>query len=276
MRLLYKIVIFCFVLPYTNLSFGHGDLHAKIQKVSKEIKSHPDSAYLYLKRGKLYYQHEEPEKSLKDYKQCESLGYTSVELDYCFSSAYEASGNFGDALVYVDKILGADTTHVNAHRLKGEILMQTLNYKEAAAELDKVLLYAQHPITENYLESSKAWEKYGGPQGSKRAVEVIETGIGALGNLFVFLERLVELHCQYKNYTTAIDYQNQIIDHSARKENAYYKRARIYLEKGDFISAKLDLEKVLVSIHELPPRIKRNKAMQDLNHATRDLLKSLK
>ena len=61
------VILFLFNLILCGHIFAHGDLHGRILKVTKEIKVTPDSAYLYLKRGKLYFQHKFYNKSLSDY-----------------------------------------------------------------------------------------------------------------------------------------------------------------------------------------------------------------
>ena len=64
--LLSVLLLNIFLLPS---SFAHGDLDERILEVTEEIKASQDSAYLYFKRGKLYFQHEEYEKSIADLKE---------------------------------------------------------------------------------------------------------------------------------------------------------------------------------------------------------------
>ena len=71
MRFKFLYILF-FVLSNAVLN-AHGDLHKRILNVTEEIQKNPDSANLYFKRGKLYYQHNNYINSLKDFKY--SKGY---------------------------------------------------------------------------------------------------------------------------------------------------------------------------------------------------------
>ena len=53
----FSLILFCF-LSISALTWAHGDLDKRIAETSEEIEMHPDSSYLYFKRGKLLYQHE--------------------------------------------------------------------------------------------------------------------------------------------------------------------------------------------------------------------------
>jgi hypothetical protein len=53
--MLARIVIFLFLTLSAVPASAHGDVHDRLLAVIKEIKHHPDSAFLYLKRLELYF-----------------------------------------------------------------------------------------------------------------------------------------------------------------------------------------------------------------------------
>lgn len=269
--------IFTFILIFisANFLYAHGDLHERIKKVSQEIKNHSDSAYLYLRRGELLFQHEDFKKSIRDFKTCAKLGLMSDRLEFGFAKSFEKMGKLEQSMDHLNQILTKEAKNVKALRIKGRILMKMERYAEAGSSFEEVIKYTDKTITENYLEASLAWEKSQEPEYSEKAINIIKTGILELGELMVFFDRLVELYLKEEDHKSALVYQSKIIEKSNRKERAYYKRALIYLDKGDQISAKSDLESSNQAIKHLPSRIKNNQAIIDLESDVYKLLKTL-
>ena len=255
--------------------YGHGDLHERILATSQEIEAHPDSSFLYLKRGELYYQHIEYKKAIKDFKKCSSQGYVSTRLHLGYAKAYKGMGKLNKAKEALFTILFEDEEDVRALRLLGSVFFKMGRYEEAAKAFEKVIQFADKTFTENYLEASFAWEKVESPLGMENAMKVIRTGIYHLGELMVFYDRLVELALKNQDYAAALEYQNKLIDLSNRKERVYYQRAKIQLEKGDKIAAKEDLNLATQAIEKLPARLKNIKSIKELESDIQTLLNSL-
>ncbi len=256
-------LLFLSILLIQSTLFAHGDLDKRIKKVSKEIKENPSNPDLYLKRGTLYFQHEEYKKSIKDYKRCSKLGMNSNALNFCYARSYEKQGFHKKALQHLDKVLKSDSLDVKAWRLQGLVLFKEKKYCDAATSYDKVLTHAIAAYTENFLEASKAWEHCASIKNDN-AVNVILQGIQKLGPLTVFHQRLVELHLSKKDYTSALNFQNKIIQSLTRKEHATYKRALIYQQAGKKAAAQNDLTVALDLIENLPRRFRKTKAIIDL------------
>lgn len=256
-------------------AYGHGDLHERILAASQEIETHPDSAFLYLKRGELYYQHIEYKKAIKDFKTCSRYGHVSTRLSLGYAKAYKGMGKLNKAKEALFAILFEDEKDVRALRLLGSIFFKMERYEEAAKSFEKVILYADKTFTENYLEASFAWEKVESPLGMENAMKVIKTGIHHLGHLMVFYDRLVELSLKNQDYANALVYQNKLIELSNRKERVYYQRAKIQVKKGDKVAAKEDLDLATQAIEKLPARLKNIKSIKELESDIQTLLNSL-
>ena len=136
---------------------------------------------------------------------------------------------------------------------------------------DAVIGYTSETLPENYFESSEAWVKV----DMQRAVEVIENGIRDLGPLLTFYRRLVELCMLVGDYDNAIDWQTEIIDRSERKERAYLERAKIFLTAKDPENARSDLQSARDAIEKLPPRIRSQKNILELEEEIRLELSAL-
>jgi len=255
-----------------NFILAHGELDKRIKDVSAEIKANPDSAFLYLKRGELYYQHEEYKKSIRDFKKCSRLDYKDSRLLFGFAKSYKRLGKFTTSLNYVNNILANNAENVKALRLKGQLLFKLKKYSEAALNFEKVVEFATKTFPENYLEISQAWEKSSDKNALQKATDSIKKGILDLGELYVFYTRLIQLYLNFEDYDSVLVYQTKILENSLRKERASYSRALTYLKLGNTIAARSDLEMSLSAIDQLPERTKNNKAMKDLKT---DVLQSL-
>ena len=100
---------------------AHGDLHERILKISEEIKVNPDSAILYFKRGKLFYQHNNFKNSLKDLNKSADLGYFNLEQDFLFAKNYYKLKKYRSSLHFTAKILKVQPNNVNAYKLVGKV-----------------------------------------------------------------------------------------------------------------------------------------------------------
>ncbi len=271
---IFLLLLALYVSP--QMVFAHGDLDKRIKKASKEIKENPNDPALYLKRGELYFQHEEYKKSIDDYKMCVKLDMDSNLLNFRFAQSYEKKNAHKKALRHLDKILKTESEHVKAWRLKGLVLYKEKKFCDAATCYENVLTFAKESFTENYLDASKAWEHCKKKGQAQNATEVIQRGLENLGTLNVFYQRLVYLYQKEKNFTAALDFQNKIITSLKRKEHAFYKRALIHKDAENPTAAKEDLQMSLDLIAALPRRFRKTKAIIDLKNKVQDLRKKLK
>ena len=256
-------------------AYAHGDLDARIQKVTDEIQSYPDSAYLFLKRGELFYQHEEYGKSILDFKKCTSLNYSNPRLYFAYAKSYIKQEEFALSLTFIDQILSNNELNVKALRLRGQVLYIQYQFDEAAKSFEMVITHSEKTFPYNYLEASLAHIKSNHEDAVENAIKCIEYGIKDLGELNIFYIRLIELYLSDKNYRSALEYHSKMLANTNRKEKLLYKRALTYIKMGDINAAKLDLEMSLTAIEELPQRIKNNKAMKDLKSNVLQTLENL-
>ncbi len=247
------------------LAFSHGDLHERILYHTFLIENHPDSAMLFLERGELYYQHESYEEALADFETYRSHGAISNRFYLSNAKANLKSGQLETAMASIDELLEIETNDVRALRLKGNVFEAMGRFTEAAGHYEKVISLAEKTFTENYFETSTAWEKAGTEEGFDHAVQVLEKGIEDLGPLLVLHDRLVSLHTDNGYFNEAIDWQNRILELSPRKERPYYDRAMIFLEMGDIESAKLDFDQAKQAISQLPVRIRNVESTRQLS-----------
>jgi tetratricopeptide (TPR) repeat protein len=261
-----KNILFIFFLSlcYASSVFAHGDLDERILEVTNEIKIAPDSAYLYLKRAKLHYQHETYTKSISDLKRSQKLGLQNIEQQLHFAKAYFRMNDHQKSLNFIDEILKEQPNHVRAIKLRAQNYFSLGDYLRSAISYEEVIDNASKTFPENYIDASIAWEMLNTEEGSKNAKAVMLRGIDDLGKLISLYERLIELDTAQKDYNAAIKTQLQVVDLMPRKERAYFKLCDLYVMNNEMNNAKESLEFAKEHYNKLPLRIKNTSFMKEL------------
>lgn len=257
-----KVIWFLFL--FSTVAYSHGDLHQRIEEISNEIIKHPDSAFLFVKRGKLYYQHESFKKSLKDLIKSESLRYRSPEQQLLFAKNYFRLNRFKKSLSIIDTILITDSYNVNVIKLKARIFFKQGHFKKAALMHEKVIEYTSKTFPENYIDASIAWEFLNTKEGLSNAYLIVNKGISDLGEINSLYNRLISLATVKKDYDYAIKMQLKTIELSPRKERGYYNLSKLYFLKNEFSNSKESLILARQHFNKLPLRIKNTSFMKEL------------
>lgn len=261
-RFLIFNIFFSFL--FCTICFAHGDLDERIAKATKELKKTPDSAYLYFKRGKLFYQHEEFQKSIEDLKEAEKLKFYSQEQTLLFAKNYFELEDYYSTISFLDKILHTDSQNVLCIKLKAQTYLKLNKFYEAALHFEKVIEYSSQSFPENYIDTSVAWESLNTNEGYQNAIQIIDEGIFKLGELTILLDRQIQIAVTQKNYDVAIKTQQRIIELSNRKESAYFKLSELYNLKRDSSLALESLNLAKEHFNKLPLRIQNTSSMKDL------------
>lgn len=258
-RLLY---ILSFVLSSTVLN-AHGDLHKRIQEVTEEIHKNPDSANLYFKRGKLYYQHSNYINSLKDFKSSSKLGLESVEQDFYIAKSNYHLENFSKSIRTIKRMLKEDSGNVGALKLLADIYFKKSKYEKAANLYDRAILNSEATFPEDYIYASKAWYAIDTEYGHKRSQSILIEGIEKLGDIIVLYNELISNYIEMQDLDSAVKFQNKVIKISNRKERAYLELANIQIQQEKFEEAKISIDKAEDSYKKLPHRIRNAKFMRE-------------
>lgn len=255
-----RLTAFIWLVMLCNTVYGHGDLDKRIKEISIKILQDPTNTDLFLNRGELYFQHEDYELSVKDFKVCEERDLISDRLNLNFSRSYRELQNYTDAEKYVNKILVKNPIHVLALKVKANIAFDQEEFEYSADLFRQVIEHVDKPHVDNYFEACQALENCGTKECMQEAIALVEEGVEDLGELMVLLDRGVSISLRLKDFAKAHVFQNKIIENASRKERTYYKKAMLFLEQGDNIKAKKNFQNAYTAFNNLPERIKKNKA----------------
>lgn len=243
---------------------AHGELDKRIKEISIKILEDPTNTSLFLARGELYYQHEDYQLSIKDFKVCENRGYISDRLNLNFAKSYRLIKEYDLSDKYADQILAGRPKHVLALKEKAKIAYDQEDYKRSAILFKEVIEFVDVARTDNYFEAFSALESCGTKECLEEAMVVLEQGIEDLGELMVFLDKGVSISLRLKDFDQAHEYQNKIIQNAQRKERTYYHKALLFKEQGNENDAKQMFQNSLAALEALPARIKGNRASKKL------------
>jgi len=247
----------------------HGDIHERIVKISKEIKLDSSNAYLYFKRARLYYQHEEYKNSLKDLNKSSKLGISTPEQELLYSKTFLKLKDYNNSIYYAQKVLNKQPRHVRAIKLMAQNYQELSEDEKSAIAYQNVITNSAKRLPENYVDASIAWEKLNNEYGYVNAKKVIRKGIDDLGNLISFYNRLSEIALNQKDYVEAIKIQKEIITLVPRKEFAYFKLAELHQLNNDNVSAHQSLNQSKSCIKKLPQRNQNTSFIKELKESIR-------
>lgn len=259
-----NFLFFFFIIGVVSSVFAHGDLDERILLTTNEIKKDPDSAFLYFKRGKLFFQHNEYKKSLKDLKKSKSLHFEDGEQTLLFARNYFRLEKYKKTLHYADEILEKDAKNVLAIKIKAQALLKLRKYEKSALAFEDVINFTNKTFPENYIDASESWDELNTDYGNEKAMAIVEKGIGQLGELISLYDRLIELSLKQKNYKRAVDYQLHVLTLFPRKERAYYKLCELYILDENYEKASESLKLAKQHFDKLPLRIQNTSFMKEL------------
>lgn len=256
--------------------FEHGDLHERIMQVTKEISESPDSAFLFFKRGKLYFEHESFEASIADLDTAATLNYHGTICDLIYAKSYQQLNQSANAMRHVEQILQKDSFNINALKIKGTLFLEDEKYEAAADQFEIVIEHARKRLPENYLIAAKAWEGSTSEKSTEKAITILKKGIKDLGPLYIFHDKIISLYLKESLFKEALTIQEKIIDQAKRKEKPYYEAALISLQSGNLELAEDYLTKASTTIERLPLRIKNATTIKELKKNISELLLTIK
>jgi len=250
------------LVPFLGMS--HGDLDERIKATTAALELTPNDATLLLKRAKLFYQHGEYMRSIRDYEKAEIHQGSIKIILQGYAQAWLKVGQNDFALESIDSLISLAPTYHKAHDIKAEILMNQKRYQEAAKSYRRTIDLTIEKQTPLYHNLVSAYDSIGTATANYNSIEVIKEALSELGPITTMQVKLVDLLMEVNMYEEAILNQSEIIASSNRKERQYLKRAKIYFELQDEESAQKDLLSSIENIKSLPIRIRKSKKMNEL------------
>lgn len=171
---------------------AHGDVHPRIDALTKELEASPDDARLMKARGLLFALDEDWSSALRDFSRAYVLSPGEPALEHHLGNACLHLGAPSEAKAFLDAALIRDPTQPDAYllRARAEVALDELD--AALSDFDVALAQSASPSPETYLERANAIMSLE-PDRVEEALSGLEEGRRRLGPLVTLVERAVEL-----------------------------------------------------------------------------------
>jgi predicted Zn-dependent protease len=239
---------------------AHGDLHERIQAISREIAAAP-TALLHLKRGELYHEHEEYRQALIDYDRAEQMNPSLDAIRYARARALFKFGQLAEARAVLDNYLEKKPAHADAILLRARVLSGQKHYREAVRDFNRNLELMPQPLPECFLERSEALVAAG---EKLAALASLDDGIRRQGNLVTFQNAAIAIELELGHHESALARVDRVLAGMQRKESWLTRRGEILEQAGRATEARATFAEALVLIDQLPAHLRETKSLRDL------------
>ena len=253
----------------------HGDLHERIIQVTSELEAHPDSSYLYYKRGKLFYEHEVFDSSIIDMYQAIHKGEKNGAPQYYISKANIKLVNPAKAQSSLNEAKTLFKNQSAIAAVQAEIYDLEKEYLLAAKEWEFVISNTRNLRPEHYIKAHEMYLKSSCETCREHSISILVKGLTDLGQISSMHILLVEAYVLSQRLDDAIKCQMIWTQQLQRKEHAFVKLAELYLLAGRKIEGKNSFQKAKIAINKLTPRAKKTQAIADLSSLIHQKLSEL-
>jgi len=262
---------------FSSLAFflPHGDLHLRIEEISRVIDQYPDSLELYRSRGELYLQHEQAALANQDFTFCLQQGLRDSRALEGMSKSLIPAQTLDSSLYYIDLALDKDSTNASALEWKARLLFLLYQFCESGQLYETIISDATSPSPSLFIDASNSWIKCS-QDGYQHAIDILRTGLNRIGPLHVLQKELVHHYLQHNDFESALSMQSELIEHAVSKIIPLYERASIYLLAGQKQEALVDIQNALLLFDQLPVSKKDLPAMIQLKQKMENLLNQVR
>ncbi len=269
------ILIICLISQFQLNGLAHGELDTRIEAVSNEIQQNPDKDSLYVKRGTLYFQHQDYLKSIRDFEKVEELSGPSTVVYISYAKAWHQLEKLDFALESINEAIALNPENSSSYRLRGRILFDMKEFERAAQDAEQAIRKNTKRITEHYIEYVQALDSINTIEAKHKAIEVLQNGMEDLGELPLFIDKTINLYVKLEDYENAIRTTTTLLNKSNRKERFLLKRAQLYYSNKNLQKSKQDIMSAFKEIDGLPARYAHSKPMKALRLELDALYKKL-
>ncbi len=252
---------------------AHGDLHAQIAELDRQIGAQPRNAALVLRRAELHRIHQEYNAADRDYARVLDLEPQHPEAQWLRARAWHEAGKAAVALPTLDRYLAQYPDHASARLTRARTLAALKRYPQAAADFALALDRLPQPEPDHYLELVAAQRA----AGLSPAVQLasIDRGVSRLGSVPALEDIALDVEVYAKRWDAALFRLDRQADRAARKERLLFRRAQVLVQAGRDDEAVAAFRATLAEIDKLPAALRSPRAVTQLAEQAREELRKL-
>lgn len=267
------VILFVFVFSFTNV-FGHGEIHDRINLVTEEISQTPNNPVLYIKRGSLYMDDGDYDKTFLDIEAAKVLaGDEYPPTMFLLAKMYFKLGTYDIALKHINNFLSKQENHVLGLLTKAKILVALDKNDEAVIYYQLAIQKTTTLLPENFMDLINVQIADGQLDAAYQNYELAQL---KFGNLLVFDLKAIDISEERSDFNSIHNILDNIIESQQRKERWYFKKAEFYQKEAKLEKALTNLGLAKESLLQLPYRLRITPAMQDLSKKISEIEQSIK
>ncbi|MEZ5007126.1 MAG: hypothetical protein R2753_03120 [Chitinophagales bacterium] len=256
------VILLASVLSCINM-YGHGEIHDRINLVTEEISQSPNDPVLYIKRGSLYMDDGDYDKTFLDIEAAKALaGEEYPPTMFLLAKMCFKMETYDIALRHINSFLSKEEGHVLGLLTKAKILTALEENDEAANFYQQAIEKTTTLLPENFMDLINVQIEAGQLDAAYQNYELAQM---KFGNLLVFDLKAIEISEARSDFNTIHQILDDIIESQQRKERWHYKKAEYYLKAGEYEASIKELNLANESLLLLPYRIRITPAMQELS-----------
>jgi tetratricopeptide (TPR) repeat protein len=262
-----------FWILFLSIPF-HGDLSVRIAEMTQAIQSHPKNGLLYMQRGELYFQHEQPDSALIDYRTALKNGLDTSLIHVLMAEAFLANGENEEGLSSVGEFLALEPNNLKGIHTRGKLLEASGKLKDAITDFEFVLQKADNPRPQDYTDLAELYLK-SDANDVNRAIGILRQGIEKLGKIISLQMRIYDLEKKRQNFAAAHRLLDEMMEPLSRKERLMVEKAELFLLERKTVEAAESLVDAENAIASLPPRFQNIGATDQLKKRIAELKQQL-
>ncbi len=240
------------------LTAAHPGLELGMEQLNGEIAGSPRDAELYLKRGELYAQHEDPVQAEANFLRAAELSPALPGLRQSRGQLALAQRQFSEALVHLNQALVEEPTNTSAQILRARVYTALKNIPAALADYAAASsrLTSVHP--ELVLEHARILPP-------SEALQHLDRALTQIGYVPALLNQAIAIALSLGLTDEALRWLDHAVSTSERPELGLKRRGDILAAAGrrpEAIKAYLNAQK---AINNLPPWLRESPEITQLS-----------
>ena len=217
---------------------AHGELHARIERLSSRIESTPHDVELLFTRAELHRLHADPIAALLDLERASTLAPDHVELHAGRARTHLDRGALADAIAAADRWISLAPTDLGARRVRALIHVARGDVDAADADYEAACVLPSPPPPDVWIERARMLADATEAAEKERALQVIDRGIERLGPVVSLELEAITLERSAGRIEAALARIDAITDRVDRKEPWLARRGDVLADAGRIDEAR--------------------------------------
>lgn len=215
------------LLAATQPASAHGSFHEMMEELALELKARPEDSTLYVRRTRMYLEHEDWKSALIDIEHAERLGSDTSELDLLRAQALAQGGMTAQAEALLADYLQTHAESGAALRAHARVLMKMKRLEEALKAYRAALRRTADPEPDLYQEVAEA---LAAQKLHEEALEVLQLGIARRGNVPALVLKAMEWETATGHFDEALKRIDAMEQQAPRPEPWMARRAALLMQ----------------------------------------------